>query len=368
MKQCKHCGAQIDDDALFCTECGARSETPSVRTCPLCGAVIDADSIFCSECGTPVSSAPQQLVQESVYDSQPKQKNISSEEKCEEEDERNRRLRYLLFGIMGVVLLLAFGFYFFRDQVGYFAAVSNGEAIVADSITLNEVEESDSEDCEDSEDNEYKNGYQEEMPEGLFRYYQDGFWGVKNYTGRVLISPRYTQVSYVKPVHIGETPDGLYDIIDAGRLAFEQPATSYEIYEDRYMSVNMGIDTYLFFPSSGRKIGPITIWEKRDYKIVSRVKDGPLCFCNDSGTGYDQISNPIQIISTDNNEKWIASQTDEDSYTFYTTLGSSQFRMNGRRWLQLRSDYLQQSDTQDEFYDYTFTYSGKLTDIIRDIE
>ena len=60
MSLCSHCGASLDDDALFCTACGNKVEAPSGRICPSCGALLDTDSLFCSECGirlvTPVIS------------------------------------------------------------------------------------------------------------------------------------------------------------------------------------------------------------------------------------------------------------------------------------------------------------------------
>lgn len=50
MKQCLNCKAMIDDDALFCPECGSKVE--SVKYCVSCGKVIDADSNFCPYCGS----------------------------------------------------------------------------------------------------------------------------------------------------------------------------------------------------------------------------------------------------------------------------------------------------------------------------
>lgn len=50
MKQCLNCKAMIDDDALFCPECGTKAE--SVKYCVSCGKVIDPDSIFCPYCGS----------------------------------------------------------------------------------------------------------------------------------------------------------------------------------------------------------------------------------------------------------------------------------------------------------------------------
>ena len=36
MLKCRNCGAQLDSDALFCTECG--KELPMGIVCPHCGA------------------------------------------------------------------------------------------------------------------------------------------------------------------------------------------------------------------------------------------------------------------------------------------------------------------------------------------
>ncbi len=64
---CNHCGAEIDDDCLFCVECGnliERDKKPAekaekepqqnnVRFCVECGyRVTDPEAIFCNSCGT----------------------------------------------------------------------------------------------------------------------------------------------------------------------------------------------------------------------------------------------------------------------------------------------------------------------------
>lgn len=49
MKQCLNCKSMIDDDALFCPECGTK--IGNTKTCINCGKEIDADSAFCPNCG-----------------------------------------------------------------------------------------------------------------------------------------------------------------------------------------------------------------------------------------------------------------------------------------------------------------------------
>lgn len=49
MKQCPNCGAQMNDDSLFCTECG--SKIPQGDVCPHCGASMNDGDVFCQNCG-----------------------------------------------------------------------------------------------------------------------------------------------------------------------------------------------------------------------------------------------------------------------------------------------------------------------------
>ena len=51
MKKCPYCKTLIDDDALFCTECGQKIE--KTKYCINCGKEIEVDSAFCPYCGVP---------------------------------------------------------------------------------------------------------------------------------------------------------------------------------------------------------------------------------------------------------------------------------------------------------------------------
>ena len=57
MKKCPHCGAELNDDNLFCTECG--KELPKGVVCPHCGASVNEGDAFCTECGKRVDEVPQ---------------------------------------------------------------------------------------------------------------------------------------------------------------------------------------------------------------------------------------------------------------------------------------------------------------------
>lgn len=57
MRTCSNCGAPLDNDALFCTECGTKA-APIGMQCPNCGAGVENNSAFCPECGTPIGGTP----------------------------------------------------------------------------------------------------------------------------------------------------------------------------------------------------------------------------------------------------------------------------------------------------------------------
>lgn len=56
-KKCKNCGTMLDDDALFCSECGTKQD-PAEKKCKNCGTVLPAGAKFCMNCGTPVDASP----------------------------------------------------------------------------------------------------------------------------------------------------------------------------------------------------------------------------------------------------------------------------------------------------------------------
>ena len=83
MRTCSNCGAQLDNDALFCTECGTKVEAYG-KVCPNCGATIDDDSLFCAECGTKLDVSQPQPAESPVVENQvitPSEPVIKVEEK-----------------------------------------------------------------------------------------------------------------------------------------------------------------------------------------------------------------------------------------------------------------------------------------------
>lgn len=87
---CPACGKEVDNDAMFCPNCGNRmhTEKPKVQepTCPNCGAVLTPGSKFCTSCGVAVEEEqvkPQDAEEEQVepQDTQ----NVVGVEKAEQE-------------------------------------------------------------------------------------------------------------------------------------------------------------------------------------------------------------------------------------------------------------------------------------------
>jgi len=104
MKRCYNCDTILEDDELFCHECGAKQEIEDVEVkleeqsveekfCVHCGKAIEPDSLFCPYCGKPQeeeetkSGEPQPKAEETEPDLEKPQKekpNVKEELKAEE--------------------------------------------------------------------------------------------------------------------------------------------------------------------------------------------------------------------------------------------------------------------------------------------
>lgn len=68
-KRCERCGYSLDDDAAFCTECGAKAR----NVCSRCGEELISDARFCGSCGTPVNYPSRPVVQNANFRREPVQ-------------------------------------------------------------------------------------------------------------------------------------------------------------------------------------------------------------------------------------------------------------------------------------------------------
>lgn len=57
--KCKYCHAEIENDSVFCPNCG--KELPQGKRCVKCGEILDEDSEFCPKCGTRQSHGVQDV-------------------------------------------------------------------------------------------------------------------------------------------------------------------------------------------------------------------------------------------------------------------------------------------------------------------
>lgn len=62
--ECSNCGAQIEENIKFCTECGSKMESsePEGLKCPNCSAQLPEGTKFCTECGAKVAEEPKEVI------------------------------------------------------------------------------------------------------------------------------------------------------------------------------------------------------------------------------------------------------------------------------------------------------------------
>lgn len=99
MKKCIYCGAQLEEDSIFCSYCGKKIE---FQTCPHCGTKLEDDSVFCSNCGMRLQDVPEEVP---THDTE-----------IQELDNTPTRLHSLWYVIfcIGIALLLLGGLHDFK--------------------------------------------------------------------------------------------------------------------------------------------------------------------------------------------------------------------------------------------------------------
>ena len=146
MKECVNCKAILEDDELFCHECGTKQEIekkedlaeetqePQGKKCIHCGETIDDDSLFCPYCGKqqnePSSDAIKEedkiseedknaqnfkeaLKEEEKLDQEPSDNNQVEESKTEEDYSRLKKWLYI---VLFFLVLFVFAFYYIRNN------------------------------------------------------------------------------------------------------------------------------------------------------------------------------------------------------------------------------------------------------------
>lgn len=172
MKECPNCKAVLEDDDLFCGECGTKLETEKVeaqseeqttsegKKCIHCGELIEADSMFCPFCGKQQvveEEKPEEPQQESVEIepeqskesepvASPQPEQVQPEEEPTIEEEEKKKSKAWLWILLVLLIAGGAGWYFLSGN-NYGSEGTDPVEEVVDSG----VEESDNEETDDAE-------------------------------------------------------------------------------------------------------------------------------------------------------------------------------------------------------------------------
>ena len=137
MKKCKYCGAPLDNDSQFCTNCGKKIESQG-KTCPLCGAEIEDDAAFCSKCGKSLDAQtkPPVATPQIINPETPLQKE---EIVYELEEEKDKKWWYIIGSTIIVALLIIGGYFLFKQNNNVVSTpnVENGAVALKGNINDN---------------------------------------------------------------------------------------------------------------------------------------------------------------------------------------------------------------------------------------
>ena len=165
MKECINCKAQLEDDELFCHECGTKQviEQPEVQAeeqtvpegvrCSHCGETIEEDSLFCPYCGKPQDveetkseePEPKQKeprpekpqIKEKPKTNEPQQEVSQPEEEPTYEYEEEKKSKTWLWFLLALLIAGGAGWYYFMNDSSTEAVGENVEA--PDSIMTSPV-------------------------------------------------------------------------------------------------------------------------------------------------------------------------------------------------------------------------------------
>ena len=120
MRTCSNCGAPLDNDALFCTECGTKA-APIGMQCPNCGAAVENNSAFCPECGTPMGGSSVPPYVSNQYPQQPsthmgRSTRSSSDNITIHPEKKSNIWIYIVGGVLAVILLIAGGKFLLQSK------------------------------------------------------------------------------------------------------------------------------------------------------------------------------------------------------------------------------------------------------------
>lgn len=133
MKRCPYCGAELNDESHFCTECG--KELPKGNICPHCGASVNGGDAFCTNCGKSVA----------VTDGKESQ-SVEDDSYYGEENSLKKYFPYIVGGF--IALIIIGGLYYCgsnpkeTDKIGVIDSINSIDSLaeVVDSSETEVVE------------------------------------------------------------------------------------------------------------------------------------------------------------------------------------------------------------------------------------
>ena len=168
MKECINCKAILEDDELFCHECGAKQEIQEAETqteetkvepegqkCVHCGETIEADSTFCPFCGKPqdVEGVEEEQNEETQQDTteqpkqpeQPEEPEMPQEPEAEEQPsyewEEEKKSKTWLWILLAVLVAGGIGAWYYMSEGGASGDKKQIEAVDSDSIPVVDTSE-----------------------------------------------------------------------------------------------------------------------------------------------------------------------------------------------------------------------------------
>ena len=163
MKKCPNCGAQMNDDSLFCTECGR--PIPQGSVCPHCGASLNEGDVFCQNCGKKVDDSPSTDISNITHNKCPYcgasvnegdvfcencGRNLSDgsigftpneiiQETCVEEESSSKKILPILLGILAVIIIGG-GLWYWSSQKNDSKLTPTTKTIVQESDSIDKAD------------------------------------------------------------------------------------------------------------------------------------------------------------------------------------------------------------------------------------
>ncbi len=102
---CNNCGSRSENEARFCSQCGAELVRNAGRYCVSCGTSNDPDAIYCSNCGAQITGKAQKVEQGSLHETSRQQRPRRNKGKYVP---RNHTRSYFIAALVAVGLIVFF--------------------------------------------------------------------------------------------------------------------------------------------------------------------------------------------------------------------------------------------------------------------